>query len=135
MPSNSGANDAAVGTLFDSIISGGATVRLLTTDPSKSDTSADLSTYEVNKGGYSAVTVPEADWNVTKDGSFSTADTLSNANELNFGTATEDWGLVTATVIDSGNGQFLLDNDDVGQVPKGIEVTISAGGLTYEHGP
>lgn len=135
MADNSGANDAAVDTLFDSIISGGATVRLLTADPSKSDTSDDLSTYEVSKGGYSAVTVAEDDWNVTKDGSFSTPDTISNANELNFGTATEDWGTVTATVIDSGNGQFLLDNDDVGDVPEGIEVTISAGGLTYEHGP
>jgi hypothetical protein len=136
MPGNSGLNEAAVNSVFDLIISGGATVRLLTSEPSKTDPASELtSTYELSKDGYSPVNVSESGWTITNSGTFSSPDVLANANKLDFGTAEEDWGQIVGTAIDSGDSLFIVDNDDVGTVSSGIKVTIDAGGLTYEHGP
>lgn len=138
MANSSGLNSSGATGVIQDIISGGAIVRALSTLPSYSDVSGDLSTYEVSKGGYSSVTVAEADWTLSAGSSFSDGVSLSNDNELNFGQATEDWGEVKGFAIDPDETNvdaFLLDGESAGTITEGVKLSIEASGIDYSLGP
>lgn len=114
------------------IISGGADVRLFNTGLNYDDVGADLDTKEVDNADYTAVSVAEADWNVTID----TANqelTLTNANEVSFGTASSDWGVVVdAAIHNPGTDQFIIaDEVNDPDITGGEDVSFPSGEISY----
>lgn len=132
---STGANSGHAQSQLQSLIAGGADVRLLKTVPSYTDGSTDLDSYEIDTAttNYSPVTVAEADWTVSTGATFSDAATLENANVIDFGTADSDWGQVVAVAVDNGTN-FFMSNEPSGDITNGTEVSIDANAITHTLG-
>lgn len=135
MSSTTGFNQTAAGNAIDLIISGGADVRLMTSELAYNDLAMDLDTKEVSAASYSAVTVSEANWSVSFDGTDNTA-TLTNDSVVDFGDAAEDWGTVVAIAIhQAGTDNFIIsDETNDPQITTGESVSFPAGEITYTLG-
>lgn len=135
MSSTTGFNQTAAGNAIDLIISGGADVRLMTSELAYNDLATDLDTKEVSAASYSAVTVSEANWSVSFDGTDNTA-TLTNDSVVDFGDAAEDWGTVVAIAIhQAGTDNFIIsDETNDSQITTGESVSFPAGEITYTLG-
>lgn len=133
--SDSGVNSALASNILNNIISSGVDVRLLTSIPSYTDASSDLSTYEIDTAttNYSPITVASADWTVLTGSTFSDGAELTNDNELNFGEAAQDWGTIKAVAVDDGTN-FFVSVQPSDQVVEGTEVKIDANAITYSLG-
>ena len=134
MSATTGLNETAAASAIDQIISGGADVRLLGTDPDYDDGATELSTKEISGSGYTAQTVAEIDWTVTPDAIAGTS-TLTNDNEIDFGQAGDNWGEIRAIVIDGGGGAFIRADEPTNpDVTTGAEVSVPPGGIEYTLG-
>lgn len=135
MSQNTGFNEHGANEAIENIIGGGADVRLLGTAADHPDGASNLDTKEIDGSGYSAVSVARADWTLTVDSTAHTV-TLTNDNELSFGTAGEAWGTVESVVIHApATSQFIItDDSSTPDIPQGEEVTIPAGSITYTLG-
>lgn len=130
---SSGVNAGHASDMLTTLISGGADVRLLTSVPSYTDTSADLGNYEVTATDYSAVSVSESSWTVNTGTSFTDAATLTNDNSISFGTAQNDWGTIEAIAVDGGT-DFFMSPDPSATITAGEDVSIDAGAITEDLG-
>jgi len=136
MAVDTGLNQTAAQAAIDSVIAGGADVRLMTTALSYSDTATELDSKEVSAADYASVSVAEVDWNVTFDAPNGTA-TLTNASVVDFGQTTNDYGTVVDVAIHAPTtDKFIRGNEpNDPTITAGEEVQFSAGDITYTLGP
>ena len=136
MSSESGFNQDAADAAVDNIISGGADVRLMTTALDYDDTASDLDTKKVDAADYDAVSVPEADWDVSFDVAGNEL-TLTNNDVVDFGDTENDWGVVVDIAIhDAGTDLFIIaDEVNDPDITEGETVRFPAGEIVYTLGP
>jgi len=129
--STTGFNDAAADAAIDQIISGGVTVHLL----GGGDTLnySDGST-EISNKSDAQVSVAAADLSISSPADFSGVTTLSNDNELDFGSP--NIGVVDDIVIqsDSNADRAIRANEPDNPDLTGENVTIPVGTTLYELG-
>lgn len=109
----------------NNIISGGADVRLLSTEASYTDTQTDI-----DSKAEATVSLSETDYDVSTASTFTDGLELTNANVIEFG-ALDGFTAVDAVVHDSGTDNFIRVDVPTDPQLTGEEVTISAGNLTY----
>jgi hypothetical protein len=136
MASDTGLNKTAATTAVNAIISGGANVRLMTTALAYDDVATDLATKEVSAADYSAVNVAEADWSISHDipnGEL----TLTNSAVVDFGEATNDYGVVVDVAIQDPTTDEFIRADEVNDpnITAGEKIRFPAGEITYTFGP
>ena len=136
MSSETGFNQTAADNAVDNIISGGADVRLMTTALDYDDTASDLDTKEVDEADYDAVTVPEADWDVSFDVAGNEL-TLTNDEVVDFGEAQSDWGVIVDVAIhDAGSDLFIIaDEPNDPDITSGEQIEFPVGDINYTLGP
>ena len=135
MGTRTGFNSSAAADAIDTIISGGADVRLFTSELAYGDTQTELDSKEVSAESYSAVNVDEADWTVSSD-STNEESTLENAASVDFGSAQEDWGTVVDAAIHDPTTDSFIIADEVNDptITAGEDVSFPAGEITYTLG-
>jgi len=136
MSADTGGNLTLHGYWIDQLLSGGVTVRLLTTAVAYGDTDADLSTKEVSATGYSSQSVAATEWSTTTDATAGTT-TLTNSSVIDFGTAGADWGAIVDFVIQNTTNpdRFIRVNEpNDPQVTQGEDVQFSSNDISYTLG-
>jgi hypothetical protein len=135
MGTRPGFNDVLASDAIDVLISGGAEVRLFTSELNYDDNATDLDSKEVSATDYSSVSVAEADWTVTADVA-NQETTLENANIVDFGTAQNNWGVVVdAAIFDSGTDRFIIaDEVNDPDITSGEDVRFPSGEISYTLG-
>jgi hypothetical protein len=135
MSTTSGFNQTAAQSAINLIISGGADVRLMTSQVAYDDGQTELDTKEVSAADYTVQSIAEADWSVTFDTNNNTA-TLENANEISYGEIQNDWGTLADVVVhDAGTDEFIImDEPNTPDLTTGEEVSIPANELTFTLG-
>lgn len=135
MSADTGLNQTAAGSAINTIISGGATVRLMTTALAYDDTATELNSKEVSATSYSSQTLAEADWSISYDATAGTA-TLTNDVEIDFGEAQEDWGTIVEFAVQDGSTDEFIRSDEPNdpQITSGEQVTFPAGAIEYTLG-
>lgn len=130
--SRTGFNDTLAADAIDVLISGGADVRLFTSELAYDDNATDLDSKEVSATDYSAVSVVEADWNVTAD-AVNEETTLENGAVVDFGTSQNNWGVVVdAAIHDPGTDRFIIaDEVNDPDITAGEGVRFPSGEITY----
>jgi len=129
--STTGFNETAAIEAITNVISGGATVHLY----GGGDTGAynDTATEVTNKSD-AQVSVAEADFTINTPADFTGSATLSNDNELDFGTPSI--GTVDDIVIqnDTNGDLFIVGDEPNNPDLTGEQVTLPAGTTLYELG-
>jgi len=135
MSQTSGFNQTAAESAIDNIITGGADVRLMTSQLDYGDGDTELGNKEVSAADYTVKSIAEADWTVSFDSSTNTA-TLENANSISYGEIQNDWGVIVDIAIqDPGTDEFIIaDEPDTPDLTTGEDVSFPAGDLTYTLG-
>lgn len=135
MGTRPGFNQTLAADAIDVLISGGADVRLMTSQLSYGDTAADLDSKEVSATDYSPVSVTEANWTVTADAT-NDESTLENAATVDFGTAQNNYGVVVDVAIhDPATDRFIIaDETNDPDITAGEDVQFPSGQITYTIG-
>jgi hypothetical protein len=135
MSQTSGFNQTAAQSAINNIINGGANVRLMTSQLDYNDGDTELGNKEVSAADYAVQNIAEADWDVSFDATTNTA-TLTNANEISYGTIDNDWGTILDIAIqDSGTDEFIIaDETNQPDLTTGEDVSFPAGEITYTLG-
>lgn len=135
MSETTGFNQTAAQAAIDTIIAGGADVRLMTTALEYGDTATELGNKEVTGASYTVKTVAEADWSVSFDSTTNTV-TVENANAIDYGEVTEDWGTVVDFAIqDPATDKFIIaDEPNDPEITQGEDVSFPNGTITYTLG-
>lgn len=135
MSDTTGLNQTTAGDAINLIISGGADVRLMTSELAYGDTATELDSKEVSGASYSAQSVTEANWTVSFDSTDNTA-TLTNDAEIDYGEAGEDWGVVVDFAIHNpATDQFIIaDEPNNPDITQGENVSFPADAITYTLG-
>lgn len=135
MAIETGFNETAAQAAINEIISGGADVRLMTTELGYGDVATNLDSKEVAATDYSPVSVPEADWGLTFDAANGTV-TLTNTAQVDFGTAQNDYGVVLDVAIHAPGTDKFIRADEVNEpdITAGEDIRFPAGEITYTLG-
>jgi len=136
MSADTGGNLTLHGYWIDELLSGGVTIRLLTTAVDYDDTDADLTAKEVDAAGYSSQSVAATEWSTTTDVPTGTT-TLTNDSVIDFGTADADWGIVVDFVIqnDANPDRFArIDEPNDPEITEGEDVQFSSNDIEYTLG-
>ena len=129
--STTGFNETAAEEAITNVISGGATVHLLGGGDTAEYTDGEA---ELDEKSDAEVSVDEADFTITTPESFDSVATLSNDNELDFGTP--EIGTVDDVVIqnDENSDLFVVGDEPNNPDLTGEQVTLPAGTTLYELG-
>jgi len=135
MGTRTGFNDVLASDAIDVLISGGADVRLFTSQLAYDDNATDLDSKEISATDYTAVSVTEANWNVTADVA-NEETTLENGTTVDFGTAQNDWGVVVdAAIYDPTTDRFIIaDEINDPDITSGEDVQFPTGEISYTIG-
>ncbi len=135
MAIETGFNETAAQAAINEIISGGADVRLMTTELDYGDVATNLDSKEVAATDYSPASVPEADWGLTFDAANGTV-TLTNTAQVDFGTAQNDYGVVLDVAIHAPGTDKFIRADEVNDpdITAGEDIRFPAGEITYTLG-
>ena len=131
MPSDTGFNETAAEEAITNVISGGATVHLLGDGDTAEYTDTET---ELGEKSDAEVSVAEADFTITTPESFDGVATLSNDNDLEYGS--QSIGVVDDLVIQNDANPDLFIRGDEPNNPDltGEDVTLPAGTTLYEFG-
>ena len=131
MPSDTGFNETAAEEAITNVISGGATVHLLGDGDTAEYTDTET---EIADKSDAEVSVEEEDFTITTPESFDGVATLSNDNDLEYGS--QSIGVVDDLVIQNDADPDLFIRGDEPNNPDltGEDVTLPAGTTLYEFG-
>ena len=135
MGTRTGFNETAAADAINAIVSGGADVRLFTTELSYTDTQTELDDKEVSAEDYEPVNVAEADWTLTADAT-NEETVLENGAVVDFGETENDYGVVVDVAIhDSTTDRFIIaDEVNDPDITTGEEVSFPIGDISYTLG-
>ena len=135
MSTRTGFNETAAADAINAIVSGGADVRLFTTELSYTDTQTELDDKEVTAADYEPVNVAEADWTLTADAT-NEETVLENGAVVDFGETENDWGVVVDVAIHDPTTDSFIIADEVNDpdITTGEEVSFLIGDISYTLG-
>ena len=135
MGTRTGFNETAAADAINTIVSGGADVRLFTTELSYTDTQTELDDKEVTAADYEPVNVAEGDWTLTADAT-NEKTVLENGAVVDFGETENDWGVVVDVAIHDPTTDSFIIADEVNDpdITTGEEVSFPIGDISYTLG-
>ena len=135
MSTRTGFNETAAADAINTIVSGGADVRLFTTELSYTDTQTELDDKEVSAEDYEPVNVAEADWTLTADAT-NEETVLENGAVVDFGETENDYGVVVDVAIHDPTTDSFIIADEVNDpdITTGEEVSFPIGDISYTLG-